>query len=865
MPPNGSYELRRSTLSWLLRSLFGSTLRSIRLAGAGVEFAGGRRRHVHFTGMAGPTRASGSAIIFVLPDGSEMRASGFRQAEVPPFVQAVNEARQRCISDLFEQAETELGALAQAKERLDQPRRYPAACLLNPFEKRANAVLESLPATPPVDLLSDDQKRMFDAASAIRKEAERLRNTAIRTFIETELVEMKDLFDTIESHPLTAEQRLAVVIDEDATLVLAGAGSGKTSVIVAKAAYLIERGIRPSSEILLLAFGRDAAEEMARRIRQRCGAPVDATTFHALGYEIIRQVEGQAPALAAHASDDTQFFALMREILLDEIATKAGPCALLLNWFAEFYRPWKTEWDFSSEDEYARYVQNTELRTLQGERVRGFEELMIANWLYLNGIAYEYEPDYEHALPGNDRRAYMPDFRLIESGVYIEHFGVRRERGPGGDVRLTTASYVDCERYLEGMVWKRNVHKAHDTILIETYSYENVEGRLLEELHRKLEPYTKTRPLPPQAAFERLSQLGQVDAFTQTLGIFLRHFKSRDLTVENCRKRVEGSSSAPRDYAFLRIFELVLEAYRARLGDRIDFEDMISRATAHVRSGQYRSPYRHVLVDEFQDISDGRAGLLLALKAQHPDARIFAVGDDWQSIYRFAGSDLSLMRRFGEVFGGTLADANAVHSVVDLGRTFRNTSQIALSARRFVLRNPSQLEKQMVPATTTEAPAIKIVHYTRSTETEALRAALDEIRNHSSGEATVLLLGRYRFVQPDNLAALASDYPSLSMRFMTVHRSKGLEANHVIILRATRGRMGFPSEIVDDSLLDLVLPEPERFAHAEERRLFYVALTRARHSVTILADRDTPSIFATELLEDTACGALLLADLSVRA
>lgn len=228
---------------------------------------------------------------------------------------------------------------------------------------------------------------------------------AIMTFIETELVE-KDLFDTIESHSLTAEQRLAVVTDEDATLVLAGAGSGKTSVIVAKAAYLIERGIRPWSEILLLAFGRDAAEEMARRIRQRCGAPVDAMTFHALGYEIIRQVEGQAPALAAHASDDAQFFALLREILRSEIATKAGPCALLLNWFAEFYRPGKTEWDFNSADEYARYVQSTELRTLQGECVRSFEELMIANWLYLNGIAYEYEPDDEHALPGNDRRAY---------------------------------------------------------------------------------------------------------------------------------------------------------------------------------------------------------------------------------------------------------------------------------------------------------------------------------------------------------------------------------------------------------------------------------------------------------------------------
>ncbi len=94
-----------------------------------------------------------------------------------------------------------------------------------------------------------------------------LRDAAVKAFIEAELVEMKDFFDTIETHPLTAEQRLAVVTDEDATLVLADAGSGKTSVIVAKAVYLIERGIRSPGEILLLAFGKDQA---AKRLARRC-------------------------------------------------------------------------------------------------------------------------------------------------------------------------------------------------------------------------------------------------------------------------------------------------------------------------------------------------------------------------------------------------------------------------------------------------------------------------------------------------------------------------------------------------------------------------------------------------------------------
>lgn len=861
MPSESSRQLSRSLLSWLTRSLIGQPLRRIRVGERGLELTGGSAREIPYASMTGPMTMSRGSICVPIDDGSTWRAGGFSKAEMPGFIEAANLARRQHIGGLFEKADAELKALAQAVERLEQPRRYPAACLLEPFVLRARAICNQLPATAPVGLLSDEQLLQFQAVLALSNEPVRLRDSAIQSFIETALAEVKALFDTIEAHPLTPEQRLAIVTDEDATLVLAGAGSGKTSVIVAKAAYMIGQGIRTPDEILLLAFGKDAAEEMAARIKKHSGAPVDAMTFHALGYEIIRQVEGQAPALAAHASDDTRYYALLREILLTEIATRDGPCALLLSWFAEFYRPYKTEWDFRTTAEYDQYVRNTELRTLQGDLVKSFEELVIANWLYLNGIAYEYEPDYEHALPGNDRRAYTPDFRLTASGVYIEHFGVRKARDPDGKSRLTTAPHIDRDEYLDGMEWKRQVHKSHGTTLIETFSYENVEGRLLSELRSKLEPYVKTRPVPPAVVFERLAQLGQVDAFTQTLGIFLRHFKSCGLAVEQCRERADTVQGSLRAHAFLKIFELVREAYEQRLGERIDFEDMIGRATEHVKQGRYRSPYRHFLVDEFQDISDGRAALLLALKAQHADARIFAVGDDWQSIYRFAGSDLHLMRHFGEVFGGGFAGSSGVHSVVDLGRTFRNVDRIALAARRFVLRNPSQIEKQIIPALKTQTAAIRLVDYTRSTEANALRTALDAISAAATGlNASVMLLGRYRFVEPANLADLSSQYPGLDIRFMTVHRSKGLEADHIIILRCASGRMGFPSEIVDDSLLDLVLPEPEGYAHAEERRLFYVAMTRARHSVTILADREAPSTFATELLDDKAYGAVLLTE-----
>ncbi len=239
-------------------------------------------------------------------------------------------------------------------------------------------------------------------------------------------------------------------------------------------------------------------------------------------------------------------------------------------------------------------------------------------------------------------------------------------------------------------------------------------------------------------------------------------------------------------------------------------------AAEHVESGRYRSPYRHLLVDEFQDISAGRARLLRALKAQHADARIFAVGDDWQSIYRFAGSDIHLMRNFGTEFGGTFAGTQGVHSTVDLGRTFRNVDKIALPARRFVLQNPSQIEKTVMTVSTADAPAIKVEYYARSRDGVALKTALEEISRDTTGRTSVLLLGRYHHLKPKNLSELASSHPTLSIRFITVHASKGLEADHVVILRAAAERMGFPSEIVDDPILSLVLPQPEQFDHALE-------------------------------------------------
>lgn len=738
---------------------------------------------------------------------------------------------------------------------LSEPTRYPAACTLTALLDEARAIDSKLLSKLPAEAIGPEMAARIALIRDFLADPRGARTAAISKFVEAELERWSEFFDTIESNPLTPEQRLSVVVDEDATLVLAGAGSGKTSVITAKAAHLVKAGIRLPEEILLLAFAKNAAEEMSERVEARSGVPIVARTFHAIAYDIIGVVEGSKPALAEHATDDLAFTALIKEILRDLVHTLTGVSKAIVSWFAHFLVEPKTEWDFKTKHEFYTHLEQQDLRTLQGEQVKSYEELQIANWLYENGIDYEYEPVYEHKIPETGRRDYQPDFRLIESGVYIEHFGVRRQIMADGSERLSTAPFVDRDQYLAGMEWKRTVHAEHETTLVETYSYERQEGRLLTSLAEKLAPFITLQPRPLETIYDRVVEMQQVDAFSQLLGTFLRKFKSGGYSVSDCQVRSEQLNLGKRANAFLEVFAPVFDEYQKRLEGRIDFEDMILRAAHYTESGKYVSPFRHILVDEFQDISQSRARLVKALKAQHPDVRLFAVGDDWQSIFRFAGSDIHLMRHFGQEFGGAFDGETGIHRSVDLGRTFRSVDQIAFAARTFVLQNPAQIPKQIVPAGTASKPAISIVVTARDDGEKKLLNVLGDVSQagDDAKKPSVLLLGRYRFLEPD-VRSLRRRFPNLDIKFKTIHASKGLEADHVVLLNADSGRLGFPSEIVDDPLLDLVSPEAEGFPNAEERRVMYVAMTRARHTLTILSSNSRPSSFVTELKKNPAYG-----------
>jgi DNA helicase IV len=450
----------------------------------------------------------GSELTIRCDDGRETTLKGANRRSATEFAKTIEADWIAHNTERFEGSRSSIDAVLRAIAELEAPTRYPSACLVQPVVEQARHLDESLIAKLPMAAIGEDAHRQARTIQHFARNAGQIRSRAISTFEQQQLANWEEFFDTFESNPLTPEQRIAIIADEDATLVLAGAGSGKTSVITAKAGYLIKSKTRASNEILLLAFAKDAAKEMSERIEQRCGEPLEARTFHALAYDIIGIVEGSKPALASHATDDKAYLALIKDILVTLVRTAAEVSKAIIGWFSYARLETKSEWDFKKKHDYYTYIEKLDLRTLQGEQVKSYEELMIANWLYENGIEYEYEPNYEHKVSEGGYRDYCPDFRLVKCGVYIEHFGVRRRKLNDGREELTTAPFVDRDEYLEGMQWKRDVHEEHGTRLIETYSYERQEGRLLEALAEKIAPFEVVSPRSPETLFDQVVELG---------------------------------------------------------------------------------------------------------------------------------------------------------------------------------------------------------------------------------------------------------------------------------------------------------------------------------------------------------------------
>lgn len=654
-----------------------------------------------------------------------------------------------------------------------------------------------------------------------------------------QLKRFKRFFDSVERQALTELQRRSVILDERRNLVVAGAGTGKTSVIVAKAGYLIESGKCKPEDILLLAFNTDAAKELAERCQDRLGVEVRASTFHALGNQIVGEVEPVVPTLSRFALD-RQYFGQFLDTVIGELRADKEAWRKNRTFILGHLKPYRPESEFNTIADYVSYIRTVELRALSGDLVKSFAELDIANFLFFNGVHFEYEKRYPH-----ESRRYQPDFYLTDYDIWLEHFGIDRKGN--------TAPYINRDRYHSEMEWKRGIHAQNETTLLETYSWHRSEGILTTQLNNLLKKAGVTYASRPQEEiFKALQQAGYTTQLAVLVETFLSHFKSSQMSLAELTRRAKASSNSVRAVAFTELFRFFLERYQSELDSKtpreIDFNDMVSSATEYVRTGRFAVPWKYIIVDEFQDISVGRYLLLEAMLKSRDNLQFFAVGDDWQSIYRFAGSDISIMSRFRRFFGRA--------TIVKLDRTFRFNDKIASVSGNFIQRNPKQIRKTLDTVFRCASPQV-FLHWVASDTSNqrassgALESVIGVMKDGLQQEhPSLLILSRYNHQLPNRsaLKTLEQIWPGEIRSPLTVHRSKGLEADYVIVIGLTADKYGFPSEIEDDPLLDLVLAESDSYPNAEERRLFYVALTRARHQVHLLVDRTRPSVFALELL-----------------
>lgn len=703
--------------------------------------------------------------------------------------------------------------------------------------------------------------------------------TANDNFIKKESAMYDYLFSNIDGKSLDAQQRAAVITDENRVLVLAGAGSGKTLTIAAKVKYLCEvRKVSPK-DILLISFTRKSAQEMTERICNKLGIMAEATTFHKLGLDIIKKAEGRCPDI----SDESVLNRFVHNFFEKELLNYPDLIKNLTEYFTYFLEiPDKVE-DFSSLGEYYEAEKNADLETLKSkydrekfvqekssenakkyttlnnEKVKSLEETKIANFLFMHGVNYEYEKPYPFESDDPLRKSYCPDFYLTDYDIYLEHFGVSE------NFRLPWLSRVEEMKYLDGIDWKRKFHQEHGTKLIETYSFYISQGILFKKLEEVLlSNGVKLTSRDFTDVFNTVYASKSNKYFSEFIKLcctFVTLFKSNNYKVEYIEVLRRENISHEKDKflrdrtnLFLDIIKTILTAYQSYLSanNAIDFSDMINNAAERVAEGCEITPYKYVIVDEYQDISKSRFNFLKAI-ADRTGAKFFCVGDDWQSIYRFAGSDISLFTDFERYFGYT--------KVLKIEKTYRNSQQLIDEASRFVLQNPMQLRKDLRSDKRLDYP---LVFWGFDDDAgRVLQLAINKIVSEFGTKSSILLLGRTNYDveiakrtglfkvthenQKENLHYIP--IPELPIEFISVHKSKGLEADNVILLNFKNEKLGFPNQIADDNVLNLVLTTSEKFKFAEERRLFYVAITRTKNRTFILTDNKIPSPFFKEFSE----------------
>ncbi|EKN3609144.1 DNA helicase IV [Yersinia enterocolitica] len=656
----------------------------VRLLNAGIEVCGDKHQYlIPFNQLVNIQCKRGivwGEMEFELPNQQVVRLHGTEWQETQRFYHHLLGIWQQWSEEMSRVCVDVLHKQVELIKRIEQQDKWFKRSELSQLQASIREAFTSLPM--PVQRLIDFDSCRADYELCLRwlEQGNRSVDRRNQQWTHRMLEEHQDFFQSVESSPLNESQSRAVVNGEDSVLVLAGAGSGKTSVLVARAGWLLRRNEALPEQILLLAFGRQAADEMDSRIKQRLGVDdIQAKTFHALALQIIQQGSRKTPVISKLESDSQARRSLLIKHWQQQCSEKKAQ--------AKGWREWLTdelEWDID-----------------------------------------------------------------------------------------------------DGEFWR--------------------DSRLAARLAGRLERW---------------------------LGLMRMHGGSQAEMIEQADEEVRALFQKR-----IRLMAPLLKAWKTALKEEgaVDFSGLIHQAVNLLEKGRFVSTWKHILVDEFQDISPQRAMLLSALRKQNKQTCLFAVGDDWQAIYRFSGAELSLTTAFSQNFGESAECA--------LDTTYRFNDRIGEIANRFIQQNPYQLKKPLNSLSQGNKKSVVIL------PSEQLESLLDKLSGFVKDDERILILARYHHLRPEILQKATTRWPKLTIDFMTIHASKGQQADYVIIAGLHEGNDGFPAVVRESILEDVLLPPPEDFPDAEERRLLYVAMTRAKHQVWLLQDTANPSIFVNQLSE----------------
>ncbi|MHA2246602.1 MAG: UvrD-helicase domain-containing protein [Candidatus Hodarchaeales archaeon] len=699
--------------------------------------------------------------------------------------------------------------------------------------------------------------RLFFKKRKEREEIPKLKHPILsynENFISRRLIEYKSFFDGKEGgikHPLDENQRIAIIKDDKHNLVIAGAGSGKTSVLTSRIAYLIRRKDRIKKDrILALAFTRAASDEMRKRLKSDFNIETNIFTFHKLGKDIIQEVTSKNPKIIFNGNEKKRKELICK--IFNKMMEKEKYQEILIEYLTFHIDKEVTIDDFKAKEEYYEFMRTRKYLTLNNTSVKSLGERDIANFLFRQNIEFE----YELSVPWIEEEDidYTPDFYLPQYDIYIEHWGLNEE------YEVPEWFSISSKEYLEERDWKIQQYEKHDKILVETWDYERKNDCLLFNLENRLKDvneYLKFIPLTYEELVEMTYQFKEnKDEIGNLIWSFIESAKSNRINTKRIEKRIKSDKYTKKQKIFAK---LAVEAYRRyqnylKKYKLIDFNDMINNAVDYVidNPSRFQNRYDHVLIDEFQDISYQRLQLIRNLVPEKTKNKLFCVGDDWQTIYQFTGSDVRYLTEFQEYFSHP--------EITYLEWNYRSSKTIVEMSNELISFNKDQIWKELASFNVFEiSPSFFLLSqkysYAEERQKRHVYNLINNLINQGVQPREIMVLSRFnfstyeigKFCAVEGLPVSFKNTFTNDVRFLTVHKSKGLESKHVIIIDLISGVYGFPCEIEDSSIMAMAKRNPKIDILEEERRLFYVALTRSKEFIYIYSREGQESVFLDEI------------------